>query len=78
MNLDQNDFHPTTSNTVSETIMTASSKTASQNLYNSLKWPIICYGILASGYIASLPGKYIWFSWHPAMMMMGFIVLAGS
>jgi len=55
-----------------------STKTNAQVLYNNLKWPTILYGVLASAYMASLPGKYIWFSWHPAMMIMGFVVLAAN
>jgi hypothetical protein len=53
-------------------------KSKAQVLHSSLKWPIILYGILASAYIASVPGKYIWFSWHPAMMILGFVALAAN
>src|SRR4051812_17504446 len=48
----------------------------SQKMYNYLKGPILIYSILAIGYIASMPKKWIWFSWHPMSMVVGFILCA--
>ncbi len=36
------------------------------------------YTILAAGYVASMPGKWIWFSWHPLAMIVSFILLASN
>lgn len=49
-----------------------------QSVYDAAKGPILVYGILTAGYICSLPGKWIWFSWHPLAMTVSFIVLAAN
>jgi hypothetical protein len=44
--------------------------------YELIKWPVILYSVLACLYITSIPGKWIWFSWHPLAMMVTFVLLA--
>lgn len=44
-------------------------------LFASLKWPVIAYGLFAAGYTAYLPGKIIWYSFHPFFMIIGFVPL---
>ena len=51
-----------------------------KSLFNSLCGPLAVYGILA-GYIGAtygLQAGWTWFSWHPFMMMVGFVVFAGN
>lgn len=48
------------------------------SVYNQFSLPYIAYGLVAGLYIASLPGKYIWFSWHPLFMLIGFVSMAGN
>lgn len=38
--------------------------------------PLIAYGLLAAVYLAYMPGKLIWYSWHPFFMIVGFVPLA--
>lgn len=49
-----------------------------QELYDQFKYPVLMYSILACLYIAALPGKYIWFSFHPIAMIISFILLASN
>ena len=49
-----------------------------QSMFDSLKGPILVYTILAAGYVASMPGKWIWFSWHPLTMIVSFVLLAAN
>jgi hypothetical protein len=46
--------------------------------FNNLKGPLIAYSLLFAGYIATKPGKYIWFSWHPVAMLIAFVALAAN
>mmetsp|Transcript_8105 Transcript_8105/g.8258 ORF Transcript_8105/g.8258 Transcript_8105/m.8258 type:complete len:210 (+) Transcript_8105:18-647(+) len=47
------------------------------SLFSHLRWPVVAYGILFGLYAALLPGKWIWFSYHPLCMMVSFVSLAG-
>jgi hypothetical protein len=49
-----------------------------QKTFDLLKGPLILYTILAAGYVASLPTKWIWFSWHPLTMIISFVLLASN
>lgn len=49
-----------------------------QKTYNVLKGPILIYSLLTVGYVASMPGKWIWFSWHPLAMAVSFVLLASN
>jgi len=39
---------------------------------------LLVYAFGAGIYAAFLPGKWVWFSWHPLMMMVGFVWLGGA
>ena len=52
--------------------------TKMQKLHSTFKYPIAMYSILACLYVAAKPGKYIWFSFHPIAMIIGFVALAGN
>jgi len=45
-------------------------------LFDKMKWPVVTYGVVAAVYVALIPGKWIWFSWHPLMMMISFFILS--
>lgn len=49
-----------------------------QKNFKMLVGPIVAYTVLAAGYLAYLPGKWIWFSWHPIAMIVAFIGLASN
>jgi hypothetical protein len=53
-------------------------KSQAEVLYDTAKGPIAAYGVLTCLYVYSIPGKYIWFSWHPLAMIVGMIVLAAN
>jgi hypothetical protein len=44
--------------------------------YNLVKYPVLLYTVLAALYCAYIPGKFIWFSWHPLTMIVSFVGLA--
>lgn len=47
-----------------------------RRIYENVKWPLFLYTVLAALYTAYLPGKFVWFSWHPLAMVVSFIGLA--
>lgn len=49
-----------------------------RTMFNSLKYPVILYSILAGLYCAYLPGKFVWFSYHPLAMISSFVLLAAN
>ena len=49
-----------------------------KNVFNTLKAPLALYSILFGAYMFALPGKYIWFSWHPLFMLLSFVTFAGN
>ena len=49
-----------------------------QKLYDTWKYPVIAYTLLACLYIVALPGEYKWFSFHPVAMLLGFVCLASN
>lgn len=67
-----------TSTMGSSTIMTSASKDRAISLFNALKWPLIAYGVVFAYYTAMIPGKIIWFSYHPPAMIISFVALAGN
>jgi hypothetical protein len=48
------------------------------NLYNTLKWPLLMYGLIGGLTIGTFPGKWIWFSWHPLCMLLAYVSLAAN
>ena len=54
------------------------SPSIAQTKFDNLKWPILAYGLIFGLYIAYLPGKFVWFSWHPLSMLVSFVVLASN
>lgn len=71
VNLEENT--PKTANTD-----TMSSVDKHRKTYGTLKWPLVMYGLLGGLYTATLPGKWVWFSWHPLFMVISFVTLAGN
>jgi len=55
-----------------------SSSTYAITVFNTLKYPIIIYGVFAAIYSAYLPGKLIWFSYHPFFMILSFIAIVSN
>lgn len=49
-----------------------------RKLQSYLVWPLLAYGALFGYYAALLPGKLVWFSWHPVVMLTSFVVLAAN
>ena len=47
-----------------------------QKLFDSSKWYILIYTVIAAVYVASIPRKWIWFNWHPLSMIVSFILLS--
>jgi hypothetical protein len=41
-----------------------------------LRLPLVAYGTVFGLYIAFMRGKFIWFSWHPLAMIVGFVTLS--
>lgn len=46
-------------------------------LYDTLKWPILVYVLLACAYVFKLKGN-VWFTWHPIAMFASFVLMAGN
>jgi hypothetical protein len=68
-----------TSDKAPTTEMTAAEKATT--LYNTLKWPLIAYSLLAGLYMTTVgknAGTWVWFSWHPLCMLVGFVAMAGN
>ena len=45
------------------------------SVWNNLKYPLVAYGLIFGLYTAYLPGKFIWFSWHPLSMIIAFVTV---
>lgn len=76
-NNDKLSILPISSTTTQTSVMAGKdAKPEVRKIYEQIKWPVILYVILAAGYVASIPGKWIWFSWHPLTMIVSFIGLA--
>jgi hypothetical protein len=66
----------TNNDRVESTMVSKDANTEHRRTYEMIKWPVVVYSILAIGYLVSLPGKWIWFSWHPLAMILSFVTLA--
>lgn len=71
--IDSNNSNNNSINSNSAT-MSSSAKTR----YNNLLSPLAAYSLLAGVYAAMMPGKWIWFSYHPFVMMLAFVLLAAN
>jgi hypothetical protein len=58
--------------------MLASALEKSTNVHNTLKWPLIMYGLLGGLTIGNVFGEWVWFSWHPMCMLLAYVSLAGN
>ena len=48
---------------------------SNEKVYQTLKWPISLYGVVASYYFSMIHGM-VWFSLHPFLMFVAFATLA--
>lgn len=46
--------------------------------FNKLLLPIVAYTALGGLYVSTIPGKWIWFNWHPIAMMGSFVALGAN
>jgi hypothetical protein len=49
-----------------------------RKLFKAFLGPLIAYALLAGLYLGFKQGKWVWFSYHPISMLLGFVTLAGN